>query len=233
MEQRFWPPASRERVAHARKMLPRIPPAHRLRIHASLALALTGLLWGCSRADHAMALPGPVTTAAGGYALAMQIQSEAAPRTYLSRVLVVLHRDGQDFEVAKVIYGFNSLMRDGSALQVTMDNTRMRAFIPTNSPGPAGRTVPPEAPPVLLSGKDVWDVLEIAKRNGLGEFCAIVPPGDETIFFQLEGSVEGSVWHITADGLNSQGPTAQLRMNIDAASGNVLSRHLQRLPGRQ
>jgi len=200
-------------------------------LRALVYLAVTVLLSGCSRTEESMALPGPVTTAAGGFPLALQMQAREAPGTCLVRVLVVLDRDSTEFKVSKIVYGFAPILSGSRSYSVTVDNATHRAAGTNDTQGAQG--IPgPERLPVSLAGKDVWEVLQIAKESGLNDFCAFVSPGHESILFQLESPDVGPVWHITADGWDPVRGTVLLRIDIDAGSGAVTRRDFRVTPKR-
>ena len=184
-----------------------------------LLLAIAPL--GCSDNTKTISLNNPITTAAGGYPLALQLQTSAAPASFLSSVVVILERQGQEFQVPKLTYAFDTL-EGGRAYSVTIDNTSHKA-VGTNAVR-ASSGFGHETSVVGVSGKDVWEVLEIAKANGLAAFCSKVPEKDGVILFCLESVDASPVWHITADGTDPQGTLVQLRMNVNADTGEVSGR---------
>lgn len=182
-----------------------------------------------------MTLPGPVTTAAGGFAIALQMQARAAPGTSLARVVVVVGREaeeseGSKFEVTKLIYGFDPIIAGERRYTVTVDNTTRRVA-GTNDTQRAQSAGGFEALPVSLAGKDVWEALGIARENGLNDLCSMVTPENESILFTLENSLDnGLTWHIAADGWDQKRGTFLLRMDIDAISGAVSHRSFRAVP---
>jgi hypothetical protein len=186
-------------------------------------LLIFPMVWlGCSDNRHAQPITGNLTSPAKAYPVALRMQSELAPATYLRGVVVTWDRDGQDFNIHKITYQFASL--GGPVLALSLDNAKHLAYVETNAPGSTTGIF--DAQPVEFSGKDVQEILQIALNSGLGNFCSIVPPGKENILFQLESTGKGTFWHILGVGTDQQGSVVQLRMDIDATSGDVRNRKL-------
>jgi hypothetical protein len=184
-------------------------------------LLIFPLAWlGCSDNRHAERITGNLTSPAKAYPVALRMQSELAPASYLHSVVVTWDRDGQDFNIHKVSYHFASV--GGGGLVLSMDNQKHLAYVETNTTSAGGGL--DDMLPVDFSGKDVQEILQIALNSGLGNFCAIVPPGKENIMFQLESNDKGTFWHILGVGTDPQGAVVQLRMDIDATSGDVRNR---------
>jgi hypothetical protein len=190
------------------------------------------LAWsGCSDNRHAQPITGNLTSPAKAYPVALRMQSELAPATYLRSVVVIWDRDGQDFNIHKVTYHFASVtgfdaaaLPGGDGLALSMDNKKHLAYVETNAPRDSTDIF--NSKPVDFSGKDVQEILQIALNSGLGNFCSIVPSGKENILFQLESNDKGTFWHILGVGTDQQGAVVQLRMDIDANSGDVRNRKL-------
>ena len=88
--------------------------------------------WGCSDNRHAQPITGNLTSPAKAYPVALRMQSELAPATYLRSVVVTWDRDGQDFNIHKVTYHFASVM-GGDGLSLSMDNEKHLAYVETNA----------------------------------------------------------------------------------------------------
>jgi hypothetical protein len=184
------------------------------------------LLAGCSDNRHAQRITGDITSPAKAYPVALRMQSELAPGTYLRAVVVVWERDGVDFNIHKVTYHFASLA-GAAGLALSMDNQTHLAYVETNAA--VGGDGLFDAQPVDFSGKDVQEILQIALSSGLGGFCSSVTPGQETILFQLESTEKGTFWHILGVGTDEQGAIVQLRMDIEAGTGEVRNRTYNRM----
>jgi hypothetical protein len=156
------------------------------------------------------------------------MQSSLAPGSHLKGVLVVWDRDRYDFEVRKVSYRF-AFPGGGPGLAVTLDNSKHLAYVESNAPSANGiDIVDPTLPLELSTLKELQEIVQIAARGGLGDFCSLVTEKNENILFMLESTDNGPVWHVTADGWDQNGLVAQLRMDIDAVSGAVRKRNLTR-----
>src|SRR6516165_9105853 len=135
-------------------------------------LCIGGLLCaiGCSD-NRSISLPQPVTSPLGGYPIALEIQKTVAPGCFLGSVLVVWDREGLDFSVRKITYHFRPLLADRHGASVSLDNKKHLAYAETNAPagGFIGTT---GTDAVNLSGKPLLEMLEIAKANGLGDYCS-------------------------------------------------------------
>jgi hypothetical protein len=187
-----------------------------------LLLVLPLAWWGCSDNRHAEPITGNLTSPAKAYPVAQRMQAELSPASYLRSVVVIWDRDGQDFNIHKVSYHFASV--GGGGLVLSMDNQKHLAYVETNTTSSGGGF--DDMLPVDFSGKDVQEILQIALNSGLGNFCAIVPPGKENILFQLASNDKGTFWHIMGVGTDQQGAVVQLRMDVDATSGDVRNRKL-------
>jgi hypothetical protein len=154
------------------------------------------------------------------------MQMDLAPLTFLQNVVVLWERDRKNFSIQKITYNFASESYRG--LAVSVDNGRHLIYAETNAPGPVFTR--DELLPVDFSGKDVREILQIALGDSLGAFCASVPPGNDTLMFQLQNSERGPFWHITGFGKDNQGALTQVRLDIDSIAGKVLSRSLSRTP---
>jgi hypothetical protein len=178
-------------------------------------------------------LPGAIQTVAEGYEAILSLKNLVANDGQLSAAFVELDRKDAQFEVAKIMFAFESKRAMGEGLPLIMvDNATHTAFYLTEFPKsvapPPGfdqSLEPLDAAPIPL---DVPDVLKLATENGLDEFCTLVPPADQQVELRLMNSPKGPMWHVVGDGWTDGMPLATLFVVIDARTGSVVSRDLQK-----
>jgi len=120
---------------------------------------------------------------------------------------------------------------------VAVDNVMREAFAALDAPNiPPNPYIPASAlKPLELSNiaNDIPAVLEIAGTNGLTEFCSLTSAQTGKVDLSLRDSDNGSVWSVQGDGWDEKGPIADLAIVIDAKTGRVLNRTLQKGVNRQ
>lgn len=204
-------------------------------IISSAILALVVLIFLWSR-PKAVTLPSTISTVAAGYSFALQIKNRMAQDAYLTTVLVELDRQRDRFQVQKITYGFATSRGKPRIFAVAVDNVTHHACaamdcrnLPENPYRPAAALQPLDLSTVA---KEISEVLEIAKSNGLGEFCSLVPATTEQVDLSLGNSDTGPVWSIAGDAWDDRGPIAELHIMFDARTGSVLNRTLQKAANR-
>jgi hypothetical protein len=154
----------------------------------------------------------------------------------LMTVVIDLGRRGDQFYVPQILYGFASPKTDGRVFAVSVDNTKgesyalMDAPISPDSPHMSARRLP--ALDVTTLSKDVFAIVEIARTNGLDQFCTLAPPEHGKVGLRLFNSTNGPVWCVIGDGWDERGPVADLAITIDARTGAVLSHTLDKATNR-
>jgi hypothetical protein len=203
---------------------------------ALLSLAVAVFLWWCSRGPQAVVLPTTITTVAAGYPFALQVKNQMAGDAHLTTVVVDIDREGSQFKTPQIVYGFASPKLNGRVFAITVDNVKHEAFaaldVP-NSPDNPYTSASRSAPLDLSSiAKDIPDILDIAKTNGLDEFCMLASPTEGNVSLGLFNSQAGPVWNVTGDGWDEKGPIADLAITVDARTGAVLAHTLQQAVNR-
>jgi hypothetical protein len=154
----------------------------------------------------------------------------------LTTVLVDLDRQSDRFHARRLTYGFASSKGKTRVFAIAVDNTMHQAFGAMDSPdNPNNSQMPASAlQPLDLSrvAKEITEVLEVAKTNGLAEFCLLTPPKSGNVDLGLRNSGTGPVWYVTGDGWDDKGPIAEIHISIDARTGAVLSLSLEKAVGR-
>jgi hypothetical protein len=200
-----------------------------------VALAVCLLVW--SRYPAPIALPGTIATIVGGYPFALQVKNQMDRKAQLTTVIVDLERRGEQFDAPQIVYGFASPQANGRVSAVTVDNRRREAFWSLDAPvSPDSADMPPRTLPPLdpsTVAKDVSEVLEIARTNGLNEFCTLAGPQHGRVDLRLSNnSSNRPVWGVIGDGWDEKGPIADLAITIDAQTGAVLSHTLTKAATR-
>jgi hypothetical protein len=192
----------------------------------------------CSRSSTTVALPATITTIAAGYPFALQVKDRMGGDSQLTAVIVDLDRQDGGFLVQQISYGFASPKTKGRVFAVSVDNTTHQAFAAMDAPT-SRDTVPQmlssRSTPLDLSkiAGDISDILDVAKTNGLDEFCSLASPKDGNLDLRLFNTETGPVWCVIGDGWDKDGPIADLAITIDARSRAVLSHSLQKAMNRQ
>lgn len=194
-------------------------------VAAFLAIRLTG--------PDPINVPGTVNSVAEGYEAILPLKSQIANNAQLTAAFVDLDRKGDQYDVATITFAFDSKRATDEGVRlITLDNTTHTAFFaaefpetPAVPPGFDQSLGPLDASPIPL---DVAEVLNVAKTNGLDDFCAIVPPHEQQVELRLMNSPQGPVWHVLADGELGAGPTATLMIVVDARTGAVISHSQQK-----
>jgi hypothetical protein len=202
-----------------------------------LLLALGSVLSSCSRPPATVALPGTISTVVAGYPSALQVKNQMDREANLTTVIVDCDRQGKEFQVPQISYGFAVPGTNGRVFAVTVDNIKSEAFAamdaPTSpdSPYMSARSLPPLD--LSTIAKDISGILEIAKTNGLDEFCSLASPEHGKVDLRLSNSSTGPVWLVIGDGWDDKGSVADLSIAIDARTGAVLSHKLEKAINRQ
>jgi len=203
----------------------------------TLVVALAGFLLVWLRSPAPIALPGTITTVVGGYPFALQVKNQMDRKARLTAVIIDLERRGEQFDAPQIGYGFASPETNGRVFAVTVDNRRRVAFwsldapVSPDSPHMPPRTLPPLDPSTVT--KDISEVLEIARTNGLNEFCTLAGPQHGSVDLRLYNNPSNQpVWNVIGDGWDEKGPIADLAITIDAQTGAVLSHTLTKAANR-
>jgi hypothetical protein len=204
---------------------------------AALCLALAILLWLLARRPPTVALPARITTISAGYPFALRVKNQMDRAAHLTTVIIDFERRGERFHAPQILYGFASPKANGRVFAVTVDNTRGEAFLSLDVPNsPDNPLMPPRTlPPLDLSSvtRDISGVLEIARANGLDEFCALAGPEHGNVDLRLSNNSSACpVWSVLGDGWDERGPIADLAITIDARTGSVLSRTVSKAANR-
>lgn len=203
---------------------------------AALLLALGSVLCSCSRSPDSVALPTTISTVAGGYPFALRVKNQMDRDANLTIVIVDCDRQGEQFHVPQISYGFALSKTNGREFAVTVDNVKGEAFAAMDAPNSpdspymSARRVPPLD--LSTIAQDISEILEVAKTNGLAEFCALASPKHGNVDLRLFNSSAGPVWHVIGDGWDDKGPMAYLAIAIDARTGAVLSHTLDKATNR-
>lgn len=173
---------------------------------------------------------------ANGLPFATQIKDSMAKEAHLTTILVDLVQESDRLRVQEITYGFASTKNSGRLLGIVVNNVTHQAYALLDAPEiPKNPLIPATAfQPLDLSNvsKEISDVLEIARTNGLAEFCALAPGDKGNVSLSLGNAEVGVVWGVTGDGWDEKGPIADLSIVIEAKTGKVLSHTLQRGLGR-
>jgi hypothetical protein len=187
-----------------------------------LLVAICALFSGCS--DRSESLPVTIRSPSVGYPLAIKLRDKWAPGSYLTSVLVIWDYSEGAFEPQSIKHDFTVPGASSSIFNVTLDNIKHRAYASTNAAAPLSLTIAiPVVPPLDLSGKSSWEVLDMAKKVGLDNFCSAVEKrrGELSIYFHLEATDLATVWHVRARGWNKKGDIGQIQMEVDGTSGTI------------
>ena len=202
-----------------------------------ILLALGNVLCSCSRSPATAPLSGTITTVVAGYPFALRVKNQMDRDANLTIVIVNCDRRGEQFYVPQISYGFALSKTNGREFAVTVDNVKREAFAAMDaphspdSPYTSVRRVPPLDLTTIT--QDISEILEIAKTNGLAEFCALASPKHGNVDLRLFNSSAGPVWHVIGDGWDDKGPIADLAIAIDARTGAVLNHTLEKGTNRQ
>ena len=198
-----------------------------------LALAIFAcLMSGCSREPETVALTNSVTTVSAGYPLASGLKQHMAGDANLTRAIVELTRGDQDsFQVHRMYFDFISASGQGRLFTITVDNENRRVYGSMDSaevenPGPLKVAIWETVATDRI--KDVAEVLAIARTNGLDDFCALYPGEFGAVALRLKQSDHRAMWQVLGMGAHPAGHTLALEIHLDAQTGTVLSRELQR-----
>jgi hypothetical protein len=204
------------------------------RLWARTVLVLAWAVCSCSPRPKTVVVPKTIGTVAAGYPFALQIKDGMARHAHLTTVLIDLEREEAQFHVRRISYGFATGNR--RVFLIAVDNTARRAFAVLDSPNtPANPYVPAFAlKPLELSiiAKEIPEVLEIARTNGLSEFCALTSPQTGRVEMSVHNSKDGPIWSVQGDGWDEKGPIADLDITIDPRTGSVPGRTLQKAVNR-
>jgi hypothetical protein len=175
-----------------------------------------------------------IGTVADGYPFALQIKDGMDQHAHLTTVLVDLDRHDHQFEVRGISYGFAT--RNGGVFIIAVDNAKHQAFVvldaantPPNPLTPAFALKPLELSSIA---KEIPEVLEIARTNGLSEFCSLTSARTGSLDISVHNSQDGPVWSVQGDAWDEKGPIADLAIVIDARTGSVRSRTLDKAVNR-
>lgn len=165
------------------------------------------------------------------------MKDQIARDTHLASIHVDFDHQGTEFSITEIAYVFVSPEKDGLVFAISVDNVKHQAYVSLDAP------VSPDNPPYTLSRSMPLDlsqitqtlpeIMEIAKNNGLSEFCTLAPGKQGVIDLSLSSSESGPVWGIGGDGWDEKGAIAYLSISIDAQTGNVLSHSLQKAVNRR
>lgn len=206
-------------------------------IAGAAALAGFALFWLWPQSPRKITLPGPISTVTAGYPFALQIKNQMDRTANLTSVIIDLDRRGEEFHVPQILYGFSSPKPNGRVFAVAVDNAKKEASWLLDAPkSPDSPFMSPRTRAALdLSAvaKDISAVLEIAKTNGLSEFCTLAPTPHGTVDLRLFNNSSGNpLWGVIGDGWDEKGPIADLALVIDAHTGAVLRHTLTKAENR-
>ena len=194
------------------------------------------LLCSSSCGPKNVVLPNTINTVAAGYPFALQVKNQMDRDAHLVAVIIDFNRQGGQFLVPQIAYGFASPHTNGRVFVIMVDNLKHEAFVALDGPNsPDNPYMPVSMSAQLdLSGvtRDISGILEIAKTNGLDEFCALATPKQGKVSCRLFTSGARPVWRVFGDGWDEKGPIADLAIRIDAQTGTVLSHTLQKATNR-
>ncbi len=202
-----------------------------------LLLGLGSVLCSCSQSPGTVALPGKISTVVAGYPSALQVKNQMDREANLTTVIVDCDRQGKGFQVPQISYGFAVPGSNGRVFAVTVDNIKSEAFAAkdapesTDSPYMSARSLPPLD--LSTIAQDIAGILEIAKTNGLDEFCSLASPEQGKVDLRLSNSSTGPVWLVIGDGWDGKASIAGLSIAIDARTGAVLCHKLEKATNRQ
>jgi len=205
---------------------------------AIILLVLSGFLYSCSRAPEMITVSSEVKTITDGYPFAVKLKNQISPDAHLTGVLVDFDRQGNQFLVLQISYDFASPKNGGRIFFIAVDNTKHQAYLVLNAPNPLRQNplIPVSTQmPIDLNGitNDIPGVLQIAKPNGLDEFCAIASATNGNVGLRLSNSDAGPIWSVIGDGWDDKGPIADLAISIDAKTAKVVSHSIQKAVNRQ
>jgi len=137
------------------------------------------------------------------------------------------------FKTRWIAYGFR-LPDQKKTVLVNVENTSGTAY-PMLVTDPDRMAVPMTTFQFLDLTKisiDVPEVLAIAATNDLSSFCAMVPLADRSVDLNLYTGDKGPEWSVVGDGWDDKGPLAELAIEIDATTGEVLKHSITKAVGR-
>jgi hypothetical protein len=178
-------------------------------------------------------LAGPVNTVMAGQPYADQLRDKAAPAAVLTGVVVDLDPIDAGFKTRAVTFGYR-LEDKKQTLLVTVDNASGTAY-PIQVADPERMTVPAMAFQPLDLAKvsiDVPQVLAIASTNDLATFCDMVPLAERSVDLRLGSGEKGPEWSVVGDGWTNKTPIADLNIQINATTGEVIKHSLTKAAGR-
>ena len=134
------------------------------------------------------------------------------------------------------MYGFATAKGKSRLFAISVDNVSHEAFGLFDAPETPKNSGTPYFvfQPLNLRGitTEIFDALHVAETNGLGEFSSLAPGRKANVSMHLANSAKGPVWCLTGDGWDENGPIADLSIVIDATTGKVVSRTLERATNR-
>jgi hypothetical protein len=205
-------------------------------VGAIVLLVLTIFLWSRSRVPTKVSLPSRITTVAAGYPFALQLKNRMASQAHLTTVVIDIDREGNQFGVSRILYGFALPNTNGRVFGITVNNMKHEASAVMDAPSSpdspymsASRSTPLD---IANVSKEISEVLEIAKTNGLDEFCKLASPQNGNVSLGLFNASSSPVWNVTGDGWDEKGPIADLTITINARTGVVINRNLQKAVNR-
>lgn len=205
-------------------------------VRTLILVVLVSLVSSCSRSPTTVALPTTVSTAIAGYPFAVQIKNEMGGDANLTAVIVDFDRQGDQFNIPQITYGFSSPQTNGRVFAITVDNMKRQVFAALDAPSSPDSPFMPsfQRMPLDLGGitNDIAEILQIAKTNGLDEFYALTSSTNRNVGLRLFNSEAGPIWSVIGDGWDEKGPIADLAIRIDARTGKVISHSIQKAVNR-
>jgi hypothetical protein len=187
-------------------------------------LFMTGFLCGCTPGGKSVRVPGNVTNVTAGFPFALQIKSTMAKDAHLTTVLVDLDQEDGQLVVQQITYGFAVTNGPGRLVAICVNNLTHDASAMLDAPEI------PKTPGIPSSNWLPLDLGAVGKE--ISDVFALAPGKNGNVSLTLGNANTGVVWRVTGDGWDEKGPIADLSIEMDAKTGTVVHRSLQKGVGR-
>jgi hypothetical protein len=204
-------------------------------ILGSLVLAFLLAWYFFSRPERMekVVVANPVGSVTAGYPFALQIKNRIGRDAHLYGALVELDRGAaDDFHVGRISYDFFSTAGNGRLFTITVDNTNRETYAGMDSADVPELPLHVSAWAALdISGvHEVAEVLAIARTNGLDEFCAWYPGETGAVGLKLREARPVPIWRLSGIATVRMKKFVVLEIELNARTGEVLSRELKKPP---